>query len=79
MPHTIAVAAAGLAAAMSAAGLTAWAGVAAPMTTASLVTASAARSTGPAGQAGCVWAPPLPMATTTDPVGQPLYPCDGPK
>ena len=64
MPRTTVLAGAGLTVAMIAVGLTASAAAAAP-----IGPASAAPSV------GCIWLPPFPTATSTDPIGQPLYPC----
>jgi hypothetical protein len=56
-----------LAAALITAGLTATAATAAPI---------ASASTAPSiDRVGCTWVPPLPRATTTDPIGQPLFSC----
>jgi len=61
MRHAIALAAVGLTAAMITAGLTAPAPATTPL----------AGAPGP----DCLWVPPLPTATVTDPQGQQLTPC----
>jgi hypothetical protein len=77
MPHVGAIAAAALTAAMIT-GLSASVAGAASITVAASPVTSAVPAGSPAGQSNCLWVPPLPTATTVDPVGHPFYPC-GPK